>query len=155
MRDPVGHDWLRYGGLQTLASYGVTFEDDLPSPAEVEAASARMEAAISQRHFDFFRSLELSVEIGDYVFVHAGIDPSLPLAQQERRAFIGIREPFLSWHEHPDYAPLEKRVVHGHTIAPAPEVLPHRVNVDTGLYDGGVLTAGVFEGTDVRFLQVG
>ncbi len=154
MKDPVGHDWLRYGGVQTLASYGMAFEGGVPLPAEIEAAPEQMAAAISGQHFEFYRGLDLSLEIGDYMFVHAGVDPAVPMTQQSQWALTRMREPFLSWHKDPKYKPLEKRVVHGHTMVREPEVLPHRVNVDTGMYDGGALTAGVFEGADVRFIQV-
>ena len=102
MKDPVGHDWLRYGGLTTLASYGITFENERPLPAEVEALPERMRAMIPEAHFAFYRGLELSVEIGGYVFVHAGIDPMRPMEEQTRKEFTRMRQPFLSWHEHPE-----------------------------------------------------
>ncbi len=154
MKDPVGHDWLRYGGLETLNSYGVTFLGGLPLPSEIEGIPKMMAKSIPKAHFDFFMRLDFEVSIGDYMFVHAGVDPRIDLGKQPRRALTGIREPFLSWHEHEDYKPLKKRIVHGHTISVEVEALPHRINVDTGLYDGGPLSAAVLEGIDVRFLQV-
>lgn len=154
MEDPVGSDWLRYGGLDTLRDYGIAFEGGVPLPAEKERAAEKMRTAIPQAHFEFFETLEVAVEIGDYLFVHAGVDPRKRLSEQTVRDLTCIREPFLSWHLHPEFKPLEKKIVHGHSVYAAPEIQPHRVSVDTGCFKGGKLTAGVFEGTSVRFLQV-
>jgi hypothetical protein len=42
-------------------------------------------------------------------------------------------------------------VVHGHTPAEGPEVLPHRIGIDTGAVYGGALTCAVLEGDTVGF----
>ena len=154
MKSPLSHDWLRYGGIETLASYGVKFEQDVPLPAEKERAAELMRTAIPAEHFEFFEALELSVGLGDYLFAHAGIDPYKLLDQQTEKDFTRIREPFLSWHLREDYEPLDMKVVHGHSLYPEPEDQPHRVSVDTGRYEGGPLTAAVIEADQVRFLQV-
>ena len=154
MNDPIGHDWLRYGGLQTLASYGITFENDVPLPAEIENVPERMKSHIPSSHFEFFRSLQLELELGDYLFVHAGVDPTKPLKRQSAQVLTRVREPFLNWHKNPAYKPLEKMIVHGHTVSKEPCVRPHRIGLDTGFYEGGALTAGVFERQKVRFLQI-
>jgi serine/threonine protein phosphatase 1 len=153
MEDPVGSDWLRYGGLDTLRDYGIFFEGGVPLPAEKERAAKKMCTAVPQEHFEFFSTLEVAVEIGDYLFVHAGVDPRKKFSEQTERDLTCIREPFLSWHLQDDFKPLEKKVVHGHSAYAAPENQPHRVSLDTGCFKGGKLTAGVFEGTSVRFLQ--
>jgi hypothetical protein len=60
-----------------------------------------------------------------------------------------MREPFLSgagWAH-------EFAVVHGHTVR-GPEVLPHRVAVDSGAYRTGVLTAAEITGDRLRFRSV-
>jgi len=46
-----------------------------------------------------------------------------------------------------------KIVVHGHTPAERPELLPNRINVDTGAYMTGCLTCAVLDGELVRFLS--
>jgi serine/threonine protein phosphatase 1 len=58
-----------------------------------------------------------------------------------------IREPFLSWRGR-----LPAVVVHGHTPSDGPEVLPHRIGIDTGAVFGGPLTCAVLEGERVGFL---
>lgn len=154
MEEPFGHDWLSYGGLETLTSYGIAFKGGVPLPSEIEAVPAQMREKLPEAHVQFYEALELSVTIGDYMFVHAGVDPSRDLEKQDPVVLACIRQPFLSWHEDKDYQPLAKKIVHGHTVSAEPCVRPHRVGLDTGLYKGGPLTAGVFEGQDVRFLQV-
>jgi serine/threonine protein phosphatase 1 len=43
-------------------------------------------------------------------------------------------------------------VVHGHTPTASPEVLPNRINIDTGAFATGRLTCLVLEGGKRRFL---
>jgi serine/threonine protein phosphatase 1 len=44
-------------------------------------------------------------------------------------------------------------VVHGHTPSERPEVLPNRINIDTGAFATGRLTCVVLEGAEPRFLM--
>lgn len=73
---------------------------------------------------------------GDRLFVHAGIVPGVPLAQQEDHDLIWIREPFLS--EGPD---LPLTVIHGHTAGREPVFGKGRICIDTTCYATGRLTA--------------
>ncbi|WP_291724958.1 metallophosphoesterase family protein [Magnetospirillum sp. 64-120] len=130
--DPQTHaPWLRFGGIETMASYGVP-----PAAAETLRQSRdRLAQALPDRHLDFLRGLRHSYESGDYVFVHAGLRPGVPLAQQRAEDLLWIRDEFLGrpcWHG--------KCVVHGHTIEPEPAVLEWRMGIDTGAYAGGALT---------------
>lgn len=156
MRDPLNAAWLKWGGIETLASYGI-YPDrpDAITAGERERLSEALRQAMPEAHIAFLQSCVSAKVIGDYLFAHAGMDPLKPLDAQSHADFSRTRQPFLSWHKEPDYTPLEKRVVHGHTISIEPTERPHRVGVDTGAYEHGVLTAGVFEGGSVRFLQVG
>jgi len=154
MREPLHANWLKWGGVQTLASYGITFEGEVPLPGEKERAAEVMRTVIPAAHFDFFEMLELSQEIGDYFFAHAGVDPFKSFGDQTHKDLTRMRQPFLSWHKDPLYAPFSKRVVHGHTISSGPIERPHRIGVDTGAYDGGGLSAVVLERDEVRFLSV-
>jgi serine/threonine protein phosphatase 1 len=43
--------------------------------------------------------------------------------------------------------------VHGHTPSESPEVLPNRINVDTGAFMTGRLTCAVLEQQSLRFLS--
>lgn len=138
--------WLRYGGAQTLESYGIGRGEiyrlgiDLPT---------RIREVVPQAHVDFLRRLEDQVRIGDYLFVHAGIRPGTPLDEQERFDLRWIRNEFLDDDE-TDHGVM---VVHGHTIASEPEVRRNRIGIDTGCFSSGCLTALVLEGDARRFLS--
>jgi hypothetical protein len=45
--------------------------------------------------------------------------------------------------------------VHGHTPSEQPEILPNRINVDTGAFAPGRLTCGMLESAPPRFLMNG
>ncbi len=87
------------------------------------------------------------------MFVHAGVRPGVPLADQTPEDLLWIRERFLD-HDGPllPDAP-GAAVVHGHTPVPRPTVTGNRIGVDTGAVTGGALTCAVLEGRTVRFLQ--
>ena len=139
--------WLGNGGDTTLAELSIGPDDVLSLPLAELAARAR--AAAGPETLAALGRLELERTVGDYVFVHAGVAPVRPLAEQGEREFLWMREPFLAgrgWRQ--PFA-----VVHGHTIR-GPEVRPHRVAVDSGAYRTGVLTAVQIEGERLRFLGV-
>src|SRR3546814_16128184 len=82
-------------------------------------------------------SSDLMVEIGDYAFVHAGIKPGVPLAEQKPEDLRWIRDEFLSSRKSHE----GKIVVHGHTIMLEVDEHPNRIGIDTGAYHSGRLTA--------------
>jgi len=144
----IGPTWLRYGGDVTLHSYGVR----LGTPAEEEPYYTKLQEALRarlpRRHVEFLQSLELSYETGDYLFVHAGVRPGVPLDQQSADDLLWIREPFLSWPR--DFG---KVIVHGHTVDSEPVVRNNRIGIDTGACWTGCLTCLVLEENTHRFLD--
>jgi serine/threonine protein phosphatase 1 len=128
--------WLENGGAPTLESYGA----DAREPGSWSAVPAADLA--------WLRRLRPSFALGGYFFAHAGVRPEVPLDRQDPMDLAWIREPFLNWPER-----LDAVVVHGHTPVGAPEVLPHRIGVDTGAVYGGPLTCAVLEGERVGFLS--
>lgn len=144
-----GAGWLDFGGIACLDSYGVRLQPGSRDPARLIAWRDELQSSMPAAHLALLMSLERWVVYGDYVFVHAGIRPGTPLAEQALADLLWIREPFLDW---PD--PHEKVVVHGHSIRPVPQRLPNRIGIDTGAYATGVLTAVALTGEQVRFLQV-
>ena len=146
--DPDGlAAWCENGGCTTLAELGIRrAEVRNRDPAEL---AARARARAGTELLRLLRRIGLARSAGGYVCVHAGIRPGLPLAENGRRDLISLREPFLggrSW-GHPFTA------IHGHTIR-GPEVLEHRIAVDSGTYRTGVLSAVQIEGERLRFLSV-
>ncbi|WP_143154409.1 metallophosphoesterase family protein [Devosia limi] len=141
--------WLKYGGLETLASYGIETGRFVGLPKAQMRAT--LEAHIPQAHIDFMQSLPILLTLPDLVFVHAGLNPALPFTAQSDADLLWMREPFLSTPE--TGLP---RVVHGHTPGPEPVRLPHRIGLDTGAFATGVLTAArLRRDAAVRFLQTG
>lgn len=138
--------FLRFGGIQTLASYGLDAEEMIDMDfAEI---AHRMKRAVSSEDRQFMRSFETSIIIGDYLFVHAGVNPAAPLDQQNPHDCRWIREPFLG-HK----GDLGCMVVHGHTVTELVELRDHRIGIDTGAFESGVLTALRLEGTGRRLIQ--
>lgn len=157
MNDPdleETYEWLQWGGVETIQSYGYTFRTYPPVQDDIEDARDYMNTHVPEDHWNFLVNIPMAIEIGGYFFAHAGINPRKSLKSQDLWELIGIRQPFLSWHEEADYKPLSHKIVHGHSISREPVIRPHRIGVDTGLFKGGPLTAAVLEGADVRFLQV-
>jgi len=138
--------FIRFGGRETILSYGVT--PDEYREMTFEELRASMAAFIPPEDLDFIRGFEDMIVIGDYVFVHAGIRPGVELGSQAPADLRWIREPFLSRVSHDRAC-----VVHGHTITDAPEVLPGRVGIDTGAYASGRLTAIGLEGGERWLLE--
>jgi serine/threonine protein phosphatase 1 len=140
--------WLYNGGDATLASYGVMVTRMMPSPTMIAELRRRLQNAMPAAHVTFLESLQLMHLAGDYLFVHAGIRPGVPLDAQRPADLMWIREPFLVAKN-----TFGKCVVHGHTISTVPEVRANRIGIDTGAFYSGRLTCLVLEGDRVGFLQ--
>jgi serine/threonine protein phosphatase 1 len=132
-----GVDWLheRLGGAATLASYGI--DPDQP-PADLLRAAR---AAVPRAHREFLGARPLYLERGPHLFVHAGIQPNLPLDWQSEDDLIWIRDPFLAHSE-----PFDWLVIHGHTAQELPRHYGNRINLDSGAGWGRPLTAAAIEG---------
>jgi serine/threonine protein phosphatase 1 len=137
--------WLTFGGLETLASYGLP--STLLYSDDIDAIMAALETAIPDAHLDFLASLPVQRHIGDYFFVHAGVRPKRPVAGQDEQDLMWIREPFLSSDDN-----FGAVVVHGHSISRTVESKANRIGIDTGAYATGILTAVVLEGDQRRFI---
>lgn len=131
--------FLKHGGRETILSYGIARKEF--NELSVKQLFKRLPEIVPQEDRDFLASFEEMIVAGDYVFVHAGIDPATPLAEQRRRDMLWIRDRFLR-----DAGPFEKVVVHGHTIFDEVADKGHRIGIDTGAFRTGVLTALMLEG---------
>lgn len=141
-------NWLRFGGAETLASYGIDPKAIAKLP--VEDVAVLLHKSIPANHRRFLESFADSISFGGYVFVHAGIRPGVDLAEQAQSDLRWIRDPFLQ--DETDHGFV---VVHGHTISKAPDILPNRIGIDTGAYSTGVLTALGIEGPRRWLVQTG
>ena len=144
----VGPSWLYCGGVATLASYGIDAGLGEDNPARLRALQVDLGAALPAHHRAFLRGLEYHHEAGGYLFVHAGIRPGVPLAEQSPDDLIWIRDDFL-------YATADHGhvVVHGHTITNEAQICPNRIGIDTGAFTTNVLTCLVLEADRYRLIQ--
>ena len=139
-----GGDWLRFGGLETLMSYGVrgeTLSSWRARPGKLRQSAA---SHIPEEHLTFLRQLPVLHEYPGYLFVHAGVLAGKPIESQSDIELMWIRNGRMGAEG--------RTVVHGHTPVSAPLVSPAEVNVDTCAYATGRLTAlrlddGKFHGT--------
>lgn len=126
--------FVKIGGRATILSYGVSEAEynALDYPELLAALTERVPAA----HVTFLQSFEDRIAVGDYLFVHAGIRPRVPIDEQKGADLRWIRSDFLDFRA--SHGPV---VVHGHTICEQVEELPNRIGIDTGAYATGRLTA--------------
>ena len=147
-----GKTWLHpsLGGGTTLASYGVAVPDgdtlarlghDPRRAEDLARLLAEARACVPEAHLAFLENTRLTYRTDDHVFVHAGLRPGLPLADQTEDDLLWIREPFLS--DPRDHGPL---VVHGHTALDAPAHHGNRLNLDSGAGYGRPITAALLDG---------
>jgi len=145
LHDPdILRSWLKLGGMQTLASYGVHSRTNSPSADDLYR---QFRHALPRTHEVFLKCLRPWISCGDYLFVHAGIRPMVPLDRQNVVDLLWIRDDFLE--SDIDHG---KLIVHGHTPVPHPDVRHNRINIDTGAWHTGTLTCLMLEGTSIQFL---
>ena len=115
--------WLEKGGDAALASYG-------GDPA-----------AVPQAHIAWLDQLPLTHVDAHRLYVHAGVEPGVPLDRQS--------ETTLLWKRYPKGQPDgfgELHVVHGHDNDPGgPLLYQGRTNLDTAAWRTGRLTVGIFD----------
>jgi serine/threonine protein phosphatase 1 len=138
--------WQRIGGLETLMSYGLSPSINADTATQDRLATG-LDQAMPFTHRRFLDELKTSFTCGDFYFVHAGVRPGVPLAEQRQEDLLWIRQEFLLHKQ--DYG---KIIVHGHTPAPHVEVHTNRINIDTGAYATGNLTCLVLEGDTIRLI---
>jgi serine/threonine protein phosphatase 1 len=137
LRDPANMGpWIEKGGDAALASYG-------GDPA-----------AVPQSHIAWLDQLRLMYVDAHRVYVHAGVDPEIPLDRQSEATLLCKRYPkgFTGGYG-------ELHVVHGHDSLPeGPLLYEGRTNLDTRAWRTGRLMVGVFDdgkpGGPVDFIVV-
>ncbi len=125
---------LANGGLSTFRSYGI--EEYIPG-----------ERLISEEHLHFFSSLKLYLDLGEFLVVHAGLRPGIPLHRQDTEDLLWIRETFIDSDQ--DFG---RTVVFGHTPFHEPLVMENKIGLDTGAVFGNKLTC--LELPKGRFISV-
>lgn len=150
LEDPenAGPRWLRYGGLQTLASFRVPGVSERMRGEELTAARDELVKRMGNDQIDWLQTMPLFYETGNVAIVHAGADPVCPISQQSNAV--------LMW-GHPEFRKSTRPdgiwVVHGHTIVDEPAAKNGRVSVDTGAYATGRLTAARIGNDGIEFVR--
>jgi serine/threonine protein phosphatase 1 len=141
----VTHSWFHpnIGGRETLASYDLHVDDS----TRLFQVHTQAQDAIPDRHKQFLDDLDIYHETDDLLFVHAGIRPGIPLADQTEDDMVWIRGEF-----HRDTRAYPWLVVHGHTPVDEATHYGNRINLDTGAGYGRPLSVAVFEGRECSLL---
>ncbi len=112
--------WLVNGGRETLESYGNT---------------------IPAAHLKWLMRLPSIIVEPLRIYVHAGVDETVPLAHQGDDVFLWIRRPD---NHSGDY--WGRHLCHGHTPDRAnPRTVGNRTNVDSAAVFGGHLSCAIFD----------
>lgn len=141
--------WLRNGGLQTLASFGIGGIGQSTRGPGLTRARDDLARCMGDDLINWLQDLPAHWQSGNVVVVHAGADPALPFSDQKRSSLL--------W-GHKDFARRQRTdglwVVHGHTIVPAGLSEGGRIAIDTGAYATGRLTVVRVDHERLNFLSV-
>ena len=102
---------------------------------------------IPEEHLRFLKELKLYYETEEYIFVHAGLRPGVPLEEQREEDLLWIRQSFYA----SNYK-FSKTVIFGHTPFSEPYVKEDKIGIDTGCVYGGKLTAIMLP--EKKFFQI-
>ena len=143
--------WLRYGGLQTLASFGVPLpRSNSDEVRAFEDLRDRLAEAMGPDMITWLRQRPLSWRTGNLWFVHAGADPDLPMDDQDPHVLLWGHRRFRTQARRDG-----QWVVHGHTIVETPHAQDGRIALDTGAYATGRLSAAAISTNELKFFQTG
>jgi len=129
--------WWTQGGEATWRSYLLPGQPDPP----VEESPF---ATIDAQHVAWLEQLPRIHVTPSYVFVHAGVRPGIPLADNDPDDLIWIRDEFIQsdW----DWG---KRVIYGHTPVTEPLIMRNKIGLNTLPRNVGKLTVvELIEGAD-------
>ncbi|WP_426955235.1 metallophosphoesterase [Muricoccus radiodurans] len=155
--------WLFNGGASVLLELGLADR----FPTEIDAITALLREALPAEVIGFLNALEPCAIFGRVILTHGGIHPSVRVEALEhyfaastddpgRDSYHWVRQDFLE--SRPETrssasALAGRFVVHGHTPS-VPTLMPHRLGIDTGCYQTGVLTAVEMTGARARLHHV-
>jgi len=141
-----GRRWLRNGGLQTLASFGVGNITETSNEADLQKARDRFKNTLSEGMEKWLRAMPLTYNSGNIWVVHAAADPNVPFEDQSDRVLLwGLSD----FHRAPRSD--GNWVVHGHTIIDTAKVEAGRISIDTGAYFSNRLTLAHIENGKIEF----
>jgi serine/threonine protein phosphatase 1 len=147
--DPLyGPSWVEYGGGATLLSYGLQPPKSRTSNEDWEEIRQAFSKVVPASHLKLLTEASLKFQAGDYLFVHAGVKPGTPLADQGAETLLWIRKEFLVATKACEYV-----VVHGHTPTEEAVNQTWRIGVDTGAYATGMLSCVRLNNTSRKIIS--
>ncbi|MDG1286940.1 MAG: metallophosphoesterase family protein [Rickettsiales bacterium] len=132
--------WSSFGGFTTLASYGIPIPRTL-SGEDLTELHQTFAHALPASHQAFLESLQTHYCLGEYFFVHAGINPYLSLDEQSVDDLLWIRDDFLEFEKFH-----QKYIIHGHTPVETLDIRKNRANLDLSIATGEQLGCLKLEG---------
>ncbi len=144
-----GSTWAQYGGAATLMSYGVQPPRGRAGadPSAWQGAWQAFREALPVEHLEFYRAMKHYYVAGDYLFVHAGLRPNVPLKEQRVQDMLWIRDDFID-----DPSMFPHLIVHGHSQSDDAFLDNRRMGLDTGAYSSGILTCARFINSDISVI---
>lgn len=149
IKNPEKHGpfWLRHGGLETLASFGVAPVMGQVSRAQWSDMGEALRQAMGPELLDWIANLPLSWQSGNVFACHAGAHPMQPVMFQNPKTLLWGCEEFTNrvrddgiW------------ILHGHTIVDQAYAHNGRIAIDTGAYATSNLTCAYIAEDGVSFL---
>lgn len=136
-----GEVYLANGGKAFFDSYGI----------DPGASLSSMRNTLPATHLEFLRALELGVVFGEFLFVHAGVNPNKSLHEQCNEDLLWIRQEFV--HSPHNFG---KTIVFGHTAFNQVLLdLPYKIGIDTGAIFGNQLSIVELVDGDLYQVSVG
>jgi len=144
-----GARWLRFGGLQTMASFGIRGVSSGTTGSDLETACVALREEMGENLIAWLKGLPLFWQNGNVAVVHAGADPALPISEQDSHNLKWGHKAFLQRSRNDGVW-----VIHGHTIVKKANSENGRIALDTGAYATGRLTAAHISSDGLlRFLE--
>lgn len=148
--DPIKHsEWLNWGGVQTLASFGVPPVLPTASDEELHSAATQLGDALGELRELISKRTVLMHRNGNVVCAHAGLRPDEPVGEQPEKVLLWGSRRFMD-----QGGPPGLWTVHGHFIVEKAAIAGNRIAVDTGAYATGVLSAARINRHGVKFIRV-
>ncbi|MEP2095081.1 MAG: metallophosphoesterase [Paracoccaceae bacterium] len=148
LRDPVmNSSWLRHGGRQTIASFGLPGIPQRSDERALLATRDHLAEFMGDGMIRWLRTLPSVFQSGNLAVVHAAADPTVSIPEQKADR--------LTW-GHPDFGRVARKdgiwIAHGHTIVEEAVAVDGIISVDTGAYATDRLTAAFVTSDDVEFI---
>ena len=105
--------WLNNGGAQTLSAYLDRANQHMDNVYELMRGRAK--DFIPKEHIEFLKSLIPYYETDQFIFVHAGCDPTVPLSSQQLEELVWDNSIFDLVRQQKGQALWQKTVVTGHS----------------------------------------